>query len=91
MSAVEVPCIVNSKGIFPQKIGKIPTQLAALMQTNINVQLLTVEAILTRKKDLVYQAAMLDPHTAAELSIEQIYNMVDELIIAHKDLLQSFN
>ena len=83
--------MVDSKGITPKKIGKIPIQLAALMQTNINVQLLTAEAALTNSKDLIYQAAMLDPHTAAELSIKEIYDMVDELLEAHKDYLPTYN
>ena len=61
------------------------------MQTNINVQLLTVEASLKNKKEYIYHAAMLDPHTSGELSIEQIYNMVDEMLIAHKNYLPSYN
>ena len=72
-------------------MGKIPIQLAALMQTNINVQLLVTEAALTKKRDLIYQAAMLDPHTAAELTIDQIYNMVDDLLEAHKDFLPEYH
>ena len=63
---VEVPCVVDSNGIQPTRIGALPPQLAALMQTNVNVQSLTVEAALTGKKEHVYHAAMLDPHTAAE-------------------------
>ena len=88
---VEVPCTINSKGITPHKVPRIPTHLAALMQTNINVQLLTAEAALTQKKDLIYQAAMLDPHTGSELSIKEIYSLVDELLFAHKDFLPEYD
>ena len=87
---VEVPCLVNSTGYYPKKMGKLPEQLAALMRTNINVQLLTAEAALSKKRENIYHAAMLDPHTAAELSINEIYDMVDELLEAHKDFLPSY-
>lgn len=80
---VEVPCLVDANGIQPTHIGRIPPHLAALMQTNINVQSLTVEAALTQKREHIYHAAMLDPHTAAELDLDQIWAMVDELIEAH--------
>jgi alpha-galactosidase len=80
---VEVPCLVDKNGVQPIHIGRIPTQLAALMQTNINVQALTVEAILTGNRDRIYQAAMLDPHTAAELDLNQIWALVDDLLAAH--------
>jgi len=59
--------------------------------TNINPQLITIEAARTRKRDLIYQAAMLDPHTAAELSIDDIVSMCDDLIEAHGDWLPKFN
>jgi alpha-galactosidase len=78
---------VNAQGISPQQIGELPPQLAALMQTNINVQSLTVEAALTGKRDHVYHAAMLDPHTAAELDLDQIWAMVDELLSAHRGMI----
>ncbi len=87
---VEVPCLVDANGIQPTQIGKIPPQLAALMQTNINVQSLTVEAAATCKRDHIYHAAMLDPHTAAELPLDKIYAMVDELIEAHGDYLPAY-
>ncbi|MEM8861089.1 MAG: alpha-glucosidase/alpha-galactosidase [Chloroflexota bacterium] len=87
---VEVPCLVDKNGIQPVTIGKIPPQLARLMQTNIGPQELTVEAALTGKREHIYHAAMLDPHTAAELSLEQIWSMVDELIEAHGDWLPEF-
>ncbi len=84
---VEVPCLVDANGIQPTHIGELPPQLAALMQTNINVQSLTVEAALTGNRDHVYHAAMLDPHTSAELDLDQIWALVDALIDAHGDFL----
>jgi alpha-galactosidase len=80
---VEVPCAVDKNGVQPVHIGNIPIHLAALMQTNINVQALTVEAILKQDPKLIYHAAMLDPHTAAELDLDQIWSLVDDLIAAH--------
>lgn len=88
--AVEVPCVVNGQGITPQPIGELPPHLAALMQTNINVQSLTVEAVLTGRRDHVYHAAMLDPHTAAELSLDQIWSLVDDLLEAHRAMVPGF-
>ena len=88
---VEVPCQVDAKGIRLIAVGSLPTHLAALMQTNINVQALSVEAALTGKRERIYQAAMLDPHTAAELDLEQIWALVDELIDAHGDWLPAFD
>ena len=84
---VEVPCLVDRNGLQPTMVGPLPSQLAALMQTNINVQELTVEASLTGKREHVYQAAMLDPHTAAELDPEQICALVDDLLEAHGSLI----
>ncbi|MEM7736083.1 MAG: alpha-glucosidase/alpha-galactosidase [Deinococcota bacterium] len=84
---VEVPCVVDKNGVQPTKIGALPPQLAALMQTNINVQALTVEAALTGKREHIYHAAMFDPHTAAELDLAQIHDMVDDLLDAHVDWL----
>jgi len=81
---VEVPVLVDKNGLQPIRIGKLPLQLAALMRTNINVQELAVEAALTGRRDYVYQAAYLDPHTAAELDLEQIQALVDELLTAHE-------
>lgn len=81
--SVEVPCLVDRQGVQPVHIGAIPPHLAALMQTNINVQALTVEAIVTGKRDHIYHAAMLDPHTAAELDLDQIWSLVDDLLKAH--------
>ena len=86
---VEVPCLVEKNGIQPTHIGAIPPHLAALMQTNINVQALTVEAILTGRREHIYHAAMLDPHTAAELDLDQIWQLVDELISQHANWIPS--
>jgi alpha-galactosidase len=80
---VEVPCLVDKNGVQPVQIGRIPCELAALMQTNINVQALTVEAILKANPNLIYHAAMLDPHTAAELDPDEISSLVDDLLVAH--------
>ncbi len=87
---VEVPCLVDANGIQPTRVGALPPHLAALMQTNINVQALTVEAALTKKRAHIYHAAMLDPHTAAELDLAQIWSMVDDLITAHADWLPRY-
>ncbi len=87
---VEVPVLVDRNGLQPTRVGALPPQLAALMQTNINVQSLTVEAALTGKREHIYHAAMLDPHTAAELDLEQITALVDDLIAAHGDWLPRF-
>ena len=84
---VEVPCLVDGNGIQPTSIGDLPSQLAALMRTNINVQELTVQAALTGNRDCVYQAALLDPHTAAELDPAAIESLVDELLTAHGELV----
>ncbi|MCS6774458.1 MAG: alpha-glucosidase/alpha-galactosidase [Thermoflexales bacterium] len=80
---VEVPALVDKNGVQPVRVGRLPVALAALMRTNINVQELTVEAVLTGNRELVYQAAYLDPHTAAELDLRQIRALVDDLLQAH--------
>ena len=90
-ACVEVPCLVDNAGIHPCYVGKLPVQLAAMNMTNINVQLLTIEAAVTKKKEHIYHAAMLDPHTASELSIPDIMAMVDELIEAEKDWLPEYH
>ena len=84
---VEVPCLVDHNGVQPVRVGRLPPQLAAMMQTNINVQELTVEALVTGRKDHVRHAAMLDPHTAAELSLDEIATLVDDLLAAHEGWL----
>ena len=77
--------MASSRGIEPQPVGALPRHLAALIQTNVNVQGLTVEAALTGRREAVHQAAMLDPHTAAELSLDEVARLVDELLDAHGD------
>ena len=84
---VEVPCLVDGNGVQPTHVGDLPPQLAALISTNVNVQSLAVEAALTGKREHVYHAAMLDPHTAAELTLDEIWRLVDDLIAAHGDML----
>ena len=84
---VEVPCLVDGTGVQPTRVGRLPAQLAALIRTNVNVQELTVEACLTGRRDHVYHAAMLDPHTAAELDLDQIKQMVDTLLAEHRGWL----
>jgi alpha-galactosidase len=87
---VEVPCLVDKSGLQPTKVGMMPPQLAALQQTNINVQSLVVEAALTGQREHIYHAAMLDPHTSAELSLDQIWALVDDLIEAHGDMMPQY-
>ncbi len=89
-ACVEVPCLVDRNGVHPCHVGKLPLQLAAMNQTNINTQLLTIEAAVTKNRDYIYHAAMMDPHTAAELSIDDIKSMVDELIEAHGDYMKDY-
>ena len=89
-ACVEVPCLVNGYGIHPCRVGSLPEICAAMNRTNINVQLLTIEAAVTRKKEHIYQAAMLDPHTGSELDIDTIVKMVDDLIDAHGDYLPKY-
>lgn len=90
-AAVEVPCLVDKSGVQPVYVGNLPPQCAAMNRTNINVQLLTVEAALTGKKDYIYQAAMMDPHTASELSIDDIVAMCDDLIETHGSWLPKYH
>lgn len=84
---IEVPCVVDKNGVQPVRIGRLPTQLAALMQTNVNVQALAVEGILTGNRDRIYQASMFDPHTSAELDLDQTWALVDELLAAHGEYI----
>ncbi len=90
-ACVEVPCLVDAYGITPCHVGRLPLQLAAKNSTNIYTQLLTIEAAVTKKKSYIYQAAMTDPLTSAELSIEDIYAMVDELMEAEKEWLPEYS
>ena len=89
-ACVEVPCLVNGNGILPCHVGTLPLQCAAMNMSNISVQLLTIEAAKTQKKEHIYQAAMMDPHTGSELDIDTIKKMVDELIEAHGDYLPKY-
>jgi alpha-galactosidase len=86
---VEVPCVASAAGIEPQPVGALPRHLAALMQTNVNVQGLAVEAAVTGRREAVHHAAMLDPHTAAELSLDEIASLVDDLLEAHGEWIPS--
>ena len=90
-ACVEVPCMVNGMGVNPCTVGALPVQCAAMNMTNINVQLLTIEAAVTRKKEHIYQAAMLDPHTGSELDIDTIRTMVDDLIATHGAWLPAYH
>lgn len=89
-ACVEVPCLVDGNGVIPCHVGKLPVQLAAMNQTNINVQLLTIEAAVSKNREHIYHAAMLDPHTSSELSIPDIKKMCDELIEAHNEYMADF-
>ncbi len=88
--AVEVPCLVDANGLQPTIVNDIPVQLIALMRTNINVQELTVNALLEEDRQSIYHAAMLDPHTGAELDLQQIWDMTDALIEAHGEWMPAW-
>lgn len=90
-ACVEVPCMVDKSGVVPTYVGDLPEQCAALNRTNINVQLMTIQAAMTLKKDAIYQAAFLDPHTSSELSLDDIVALCDDLIRAHGDWLPSYD
>jgi alpha-galactosidase len=89
-AAVEVPCLVDANGIQPSVIDDIPPQLVALMRSQINVQELVVRALLDEEPEHLYHAAMMDPHTAAELDLRQIRNLVSDLLVAHGDMLPAW-
>ena len=89
-ACVEVPCMVDRNGVQGIYVGDLPEQCAAVNRTNINVQVLTVEAALTGRKEYIYHAAMLDPHTGSELTIDQIHRLCDDLIEAHGDWLPQY-
>ncbi len=90
-AVVEVPCLVDGMGIHPTYVGELPVHLAAMNITNINVQLATIEAARTRRKEDIYHAAMMDPHTAAELTMDEIISMCDELIEAHGEYMSMYH
>jgi alpha-galactosidase len=85
--AAEVPCLVDATGVHPTRVGALPPQLTALIRTNINVQELTVRALTSETREHIYHAAMMDPHTSAELDLDQIWSLVDDLIEAHGEWL----
>ena len=89
-ACVEVPCMVDANGVNPCHVGRLPVQLAAMNMTNINVHLLAIEAAVTKDRNYIYQAAMLDPHTSSELSIDDIKAMVDEMIEAHGEYMAGY-
>ena len=89
-ACVEVPCLVDGAGVAPCYVGRLPVQLAAMNQTHVNVHLLTIEAAATKKREHIYHAAMLEPHTAAELSLDDIIRLVDDLIEAHGSWLPQY-
>ena len=89
-ACVEVPCLIDGMGVHPCRVGRLPVQCAAMNMTNINVQLLTIEAAVTGKREHIYQAAMLDPHTGSELDIDTIVKMVDDLIESHGSWLPEY-
>ena len=90
-ACVEVACIADASGVTPTYVGDLPEQCAAMNRTNINVQLLAIQAAVTRKKDYIYQAAMMDPHCQSELSIDDIVALCDDLIEAHTGWLPEYH
>lgn len=90
-ACVEVPCLVDASGVTPCYVGDLPEQCAALNRTNINVQLLTIEAAMTHSKEKIYQAAMMDPHLQSELSLDDIVSLCDDLIVAHEGWLPEYH
>lgn len=90
-ACVEVPCLVDGSGITPCYVGELPLQLAAMNISNIMPQLLTIQAAISKKKEDIYYAAMMDPHTAAELSLDDIVSMCDEMIDAHGEYMCMYN
>ncbi|HEX7063726.1 MAG TPA: alpha-glucosidase/alpha-galactosidase, partial [Bacillales bacterium] len=89
-AVVEVPCLVDRNGVTPTYVGDLPEQLAALNRTNINPQLLSIEAAVSGDREKLYQSAFLDPHTSAELSIDDTVALCDDLIEAHGNWLPQF-
>ena len=90
-TCVEVPCLVDNNGIQATVVGDLPPQVRAVVQTNVNVQDLTIQACLTRKKEYAYHAAMFDPHTCAELTLDEIWSLVDDLFEAHGDYIPAMD
>ena len=88
---MEVPCLVDGAGIHPTHVGALPPVLAAMNMTNINPQLLTIHAARTRKREDIYRAVMLEPRCAAELTVDEIRAMVNEMIEAHGSYMQMYD
>ena len=84
-ACVEVPVLCNRAGLQPCHFGALPPQLAALCATNVRMQELTVRAVLEGRRDYVYHAAMLDPNTAAQMSLPQIRESIDRLLEAQAE------
>ncbi len=89
-ACVEVPCLVDGMGVHPTYVGELPIHLASMNMTNINTQLATIEAARSRRKEDIYRAAMFDPHTAAELTVDEIVTMCDELVEAHGEFMKMY-
>jgi len=89
-ACVEVPCLVDGRGVHPCYVGRMPVALAGMNMTNINAQLMTIEAAVSKKRSDIYNAVMLDPHAAAELTIDEIIAMCDEMIDAHGDFMKEY-
>ncbi len=90
-ACVEVPCMIDRNGVNPCYVGNLPEQCASVNRTNVNVQLCAIEGMHKRKKSYIYQAALLDPHTSSELTIDEIRSMVDDLFEAHRDWLPEYS
>jgi alpha-galactosidase len=88
---VEVPCLVDKRGIHPCYVGDLPPQCAALNRTNINVHELGVKAAVEKDKELAFQAILLDPLTSAMLTIDETRKMVDEMFKAETTFLKRFD
>ncbi len=89
-ACVEVPCLVDGSGIHPTYVGALPPVLAAMNMTNINPQLLTIEAARTRSREDIRRAVMLEPRCAAELTLDEMTATVDELIAAHGEYMDMY-
>jgi len=85
--SVEVPCLIDGSGLHPCYVGALPPQCASLCQGNINMQGLTVKAILEQNREYVYHSAMVDPNTSAQMTLPQIRETMDRLIESQKDMM----
>ena len=87
---VEVPCLADKEGIHPCYVEDLPPQLAALNRTNINVQELAVRGIAEKDKTKIFQSILLDPLTAAVLTIDETRNMVEEMFLANAEFMKDW-